>query len=384
MFSDNDRISIRQVFRLFVFDFIGGSTLVLPARLCGLAGGGGLFSIVLGGGIASLYLLYLGMVVSRIDTDFLIFMQQSLPRWLTKGILFLLLVHCILVAGYAAYIFADVMKLGLVAGEHYSLILVLLLLVAAYAVYGGVESRARVYEVLFWIIFIPLFLMLILAARDVEPENMAPFFTARLPEVGKGSMLVLFCLMPVFLALFFPAYVEKKKRGKMLSAVLAALWFALGVMAVLYVILLGNFGSASLAAMEYPAVTLMSSIELRGSFLKRFDAFMIGIWFFTLFALVNVFLFYGKVFMQKLFACRNRKSQAFSFGAVLVVVYVFAMLFGRPGNEEIFTAYMRDLAMPFVVLLPIAVLGWGKASGPKDRVPAGKVLNHGKEREKEQ
>lgn len=52
--------------------------------------------------------------------------------------------------------------------------------------------------------------------------------------------------------------------------------------------------------MKYPAITLMSSIHLRGSFLKRLDAFMIAIWFFTLFALVTVFLFYAQELVQKL------------------------------------------------------------------------------------
>lgn len=37
-----------------------------------------------------------------------------------------------------------------------------------------------------------------------------------------------------------------------------------------------------------------------GKFLKRLDAFMIAIWFFTLFALVTVFLFYAQELVQKL------------------------------------------------------------------------------------
>lgn len=85
-----------------------------------------------------------------------------------------------------------------------------------------------------------------------------------------------------------------------MHAVHAAMWFAIGVLAVLYVILLGSFGSRSLTTMKYPAITLMSSIHLRGSFLKRLDAFMIAIWFFTLFALVTVFLFYAQELVQKL------------------------------------------------------------------------------------
>ncbi len=40
----------------------------------------------------------------------------------------------------------------------------------------------------------------------------------------------------------------------------------IGVLAVLYVILLGSFGSRSLTTMKYPAITLMSSIHLREVF----------------------------------------------------------------------------------------------------------------------
>lgn len=80
-------------------------------------------------------------------------------------------------------------------------------------------------------------------------------------------------------ACIFPSYVQKAKWGKLVHAVHAAMWFAIGVLAVLYVILLGSFGSRSLTTMKYPAITLMSSIHLRGSFLKRLDAFMIAIWF---------------------------------------------------------------------------------------------------------
>ena len=49
MFSNNNRISTRQVFRLFVFEFVGESTLILPSQLAAFAGNDGLASIVLGG-----------------------------------------------------------------------------------------------------------------------------------------------------------------------------------------------------------------------------------------------------------------------------------------------------------------------------------------------
>ena len=69
MFSNNNRISTRQVFRLFVFDFIGMSTLVLPAKLAGAKGCDGVFSIVIGGILSTLYLLYLVRIMQGMDGD---------------------------------------------------------------------------------------------------------------------------------------------------------------------------------------------------------------------------------------------------------------------------------------------------------------------------
>ena len=63
MFSNNNRISTRQVFRLFVFDFVGESTLILPSQLASFAGNDGLASIVLGVIMGSLYLWYLAYVL---------------------------------------------------------------------------------------------------------------------------------------------------------------------------------------------------------------------------------------------------------------------------------------------------------------------------------
>lgn len=53
------------MFRLFVFDFVGESTLILPSQLAAFAGNDGLASIVLGGIMGSLYLWYLAYVLKR-------------------------------------------------------------------------------------------------------------------------------------------------------------------------------------------------------------------------------------------------------------------------------------------------------------------------------
>ena len=377
MFSNNNRISTRQVFRLFVFDFIGMSTLVLPAKLAGASGCDGVFAIVVGGLFASLYLWYLAWIMRRMDSDLITYVRQSLPRWGAFVMLCFFVAYCILEASYGAYIFADVMKKGLVGGESYTLLLLLILAVAAYAIQSGIESRARVYESLFWVLFVPLFLLLWIAASDVNTIYLHSFFTTPVSEVAEGGLLVFEYLMLVFLVLFFPAYVRKDAQKKMVAAVYRALWVAVLVFIVFDLILLGSFGERAMAKMRYPALTLMSNIHLRGSFLKRLDAFLLAIWFFTLFALINVFLFYAKQLIAAiggeftghgnaerqgdgLKIQKEKKAKVWSTIIAFLLVFVVAEGFCYGSFAEWFESYMTYVAMPLLILLPLIIVVWGK------------------------
>ena len=110
-------------------------------------------------------------------------------------------------------------------------------------------------------------------------------------EVLSGSYYVLFCYSMVSIVLFLKEYVAD--RRKCVGAAEKAVWFSGGVFAVLYLILIGLFGVEALAQMKFPAVTMMSRVQVTGGFLKRTDAFMFSIWFFTLYAMLNSMVFYS-------------------------------------------------------------------------------------------
>lgn len=166
---------------------------------------------------------------------------------------------------------------GLVENISFYLVLLLILLLAFYGMAGGIEGRARVYEILFWFLMIPLFLMLFAACREVKPAYWSPVFVADGKEVLSGSYYVLFCYSMVSIVLFLKEYVADRK--KCVGAAEKAVWFSGGVFAALYLILIGLFGVEALAQMKFPAVTMMSRVQVTGGFLKRTDAFMFSIWF---------------------------------------------------------------------------------------------------------
>lgn len=356
MFSENNRISGRQAARLLIYDLLGLSTLLVPTVLAKTAGRDGIFCIAIGVVGALIYRKLMSVLLDDMQEAFPLYLEKRLGTVSGKVVQAGYFLYFVLLAGYTAYLFSDVVLSSLLREESFYLVLVILLLLTAYGIWGGIEGRARIYEMLFWFIMIPLFLMLFFALDEIQVDYWCPVATTSLTGILEGSYFIFLILSLVFLILFLGEYATKKKTlhlaGK--KAVLAAG----GILAVLYLILLGIFGEKALSEMEYPAVTLMSTVKISGGFLKRTDAFMFAIWFFTLFALLNSCVFYaGHVITHMIgnvWKIERKKKEKYSAIAVLVPVCAIACCFYK--NNDCFVWYDRFLwyvGTPFLIFIPV-------------------------------
>ena len=129
---------------------------------------------------------------------------------------------------------------------------------------------------------------------------------------------------------------------------------------------------------------------------ERLDAFLLAIWFFTLFALINVFLFYaeqliaaiaglmGKIFSagtvdsteagdaetvtskkdeswQKYKMYEKSRNKVWTTVAAVIFVFVVAECFCYGSFAEWFESYTAYVAVPLLILLPLIIALWGKA-----------------------
>lgn len=371
MFSENNQISGRQVFRLLTYDFLGMGTLLLPTMLADTAGRDGIFCILAGILSTFLYLKLLRYLLKGMKTSYPDFLKQKCGKvcgYVLWGGYFL---YFILMASYTAYLFSTLMLNGLVENVSFYLVLLLILLLAFYGMAGGIEGRARVYEILFWFLMIPLFLMLFAACREVKPAYWSPVFVADGKEMLNGSYYVFFCYSMVSIVLFLKEYVAD--RRKCVGAAEKAVWFSGGVFAVLYLILIGLFGVEALAQMKFPAVTMMSRVQITGGFLKRTDAFMFSIWFFTLYAMLNSMVFYSGNLAEKVIrdcgGYLEGKKRMLPYLILLLLVYGVAVLFYR--NQQILdsvTFLLWKIGTPFVVCVPVLLCLTGERKNHKKNV----------------
>ncbi|MDE7435056.1 MAG: spore germination protein [Lachnospiraceae bacterium] len=290
MFSENQKISVRQMTRLLVYDMIGISTLMLPAFLAKLLGQDGIFALLLALLPAFLVVWFLERSVAGSWKDFGAHMRR-MPLWLRIPVLVFYICEGVLTAGYGVYLLGDLVLQHLLPDETYWLVVFILILLGGYGIWRGIEGRARVYEILFWILMAPLLLMLLLAAKDVDTWYWTPVFSHDLWSLLRGTGIVFLFYLIVIFAFFLTPYLQDSRQVG--NGCRKSLLIAAGVNGAVYLVLLGNFGTGALAEMPYAVIDLMSMVKLPGGFFERQDAFMVAIWFFTLYAFINTDMFYA-------------------------------------------------------------------------------------------
>lgn len=356
-YVQNKKISSRQTLRLYVFDLMGIATLLLPPYLAKLCGANGIYAILLGTGIGLVYLFYLGWIMKKMEMDMVSYLQNEVPGWLGKTVIGWVMLHSVFTAGFCAYVFANLMQYSLVKEISYLAILLLIVLGAVYAVSGGIESRARVYEVLFWFILIPYIAMMLAAGKDIKWAYVEPILRPQSDNLLRGMYLVFLLLSPLFFSLFLIGEKEKNYGRNIIKTIGVSVLFSGSILLGSFVLLLGNFGTNALAKLRFPVVTLMSTIQFEGNFLKRMDALMLAVWFFTLYALLNLHLHYGVQMLATLFQKRGNKRRWWQLVLPFAMVFVIAYGMHSEANfVNFFLKYYSYGAIPCMVLFPVALL----------------------------
>lgn len=301
MFSSNDKISSRQVKRLLVFDMFGVGSLLLPSQLAMSGNGIGIWSILAGMFFAGAYLWLLRTCATRTESDYLNYLKTGWGNIPARLCYVCYALISIIACAWAAKILTGLVCDSLLDSVDFGAALFVIMLLAYYGASAGIEARARVYEILFWVLVLPLAMMLLLCVRQVQVIQWFPLFGDQDAISWSwffiGTWRCFAAFLPLTFVLFLLPHVQDKKKSQR-AAGWAVLFNGLALVLV-YLVLLGIFGSGALAKEQYPVITLMGMVKIPGEFLKRLDAVMVGGWFFTLYALIGSALFYSVVIARR-------------------------------------------------------------------------------------
>lgn len=369
MISDNLKISQRQFGRMVILDWLAKAALLLPGFAAKESGRSFVLSMALGGVLALAYAWLVGRLARCMEQGFTDYVEERLGTGCAWILTLIYFCYAFLNTVFLLRLFGIVAVTFILPESSQEVLMAVVLLGGVYIVSGGLEVRARVSEVLFNVVLYPLLLLLLCAAFSTNSGYLTPGRAELSLETAKHGMqvFIVFGGMGIFLFLV-PSINRKERMGRTLMRAAAVT----GVSAIaLLLAAIGAFGEAGMRAFAWPAITLMSSAEIPGGFLQRWDVIFTALLLASFFAAVSAGLFY----MRKLAAGLFYRKHPVPGPLAALLAYAAALWCGSYGTAaRVYTVINGYLCVPLMVLFTLLLavvecadkkLGHAK----KDKIP---------------
>lgn len=363
MFSENNKISLRQLKRLMVLELFSVSGIIVPRIAAVASGRDGAISIIIATLYAFLYAFIIILLTRGMKGDYFHYAKNQVGSILTIVIGLLYMLKFFLCSVFAARLFSEVIKETLLEDTDNRIIILLLILMAAYGASKGLEVRARIAEILYFIVVIPFFIFLILGLYKVDYTNLMPILTEKTGTILYGGYEVFLTFSVIELLLFvvpFIKYTQKdKKEGKKLSSYVGSALAIVGILNLLFFIVsLGILGEKGTKQTLWSMVYMIQVVKFPGGFIQRQDAIILSIWMLSIFILLSGFLFYIGVIGKRIFRVPSGNYLLIPF-----IIFIFGAAATEVNTDEFydyFSFYMKFIGIPQSIIIPAFLVFVGK------------------------
>lgn len=341
MFSDNGRISQKQLGRQTVLTFLGVMMMLAPANVL-MRDRNGVISCLLGTAAIFIYLFFIARLAGAYRNP-----EKTLGKVGSKIAALIFLVYLILTGGYLVRTLGFVVQEYLLTSVHIWLIMGLIVLASACGTGWNLQRRARIAEKSYPIIIGGFILLLVMAAFQVPEAPKAGDQILSVNSVAQGSYQYFAAFAAVAVIPFILDQVERSAgAGKRLMKNIGSV--ALFTIAGLLV-LQAAFGAKGVAFRKIPILDLMSGVVLPGKFLERFDVIWMSLLIFCFLFSVGSTMFYSNYILEKVNLKKYRVAVTIAVFAVACAEYNGASI------QEVYGAISLYVYTPLLLVLTLCM-----------------------------
>lgn len=229
----------------------------------------------------------------------------------------LLVFFFVAIAGFEIRSLAEVTLFFLLEGTPIWAVVLPFIWVGAYLVTGGINSIARVFQIVFPITILVLLISFIVSLRIFDINNLRPVLGEGIMPVFKGlksSVLVYSGCEVVFTLV---AFMQSPKQAA--KAMVSGIAIPFGLYFLTVVVVTGGLSVDSVISSTWPTLDLVRSFEITGFFIERLEFPLMVIWLMQMFCNFCSFFFQASLGVSQVF---NLSLQPVSYALVPAIFLV--------------------------------------------------------------
>lgn len=339
MFSNNGKISNHQTVRLLILDIFTGACLFLPMALPKVAGYGGWAALV--GGILFTWLngIFLTKCMKNVQGAYVDTFGNGL---IGAGMRWLYGIRCFAVYVFLMGMLSSVLNETFLYSMPKWLILAGMTVVVVYGAVQGIEVRARLSEIFFYVILIPIITIGLFSLPEAEWGQLAIMSDVAFEKMVQGGMVTWVLMAPTEWILYI---VVDHSQGNTRRIFRWVFRIGGGLILLIYLLCVVVLGTHGMSGERWPTVILMQIVKIPGGFLSRQDGLMLSFWIFAMFISLSGALSHA----SSLWSLKKRQSNLWK--SLLLAIVGSTLAYFTAMNRWALNIYFYFMIISGVLLL---------------------------------
>lgn len=362
----DDKITTTQASIFLTDTVLGAGILTLPRNVTEtVKTPDGWITVLLGGVIIVLVILVMVKLSQQFPNHTIYQYSKRIVGAIPASALCLLLIlYFIIIAGFEIRVLAEVTLFFLLEGTPIWAIVIPFIWIGTYLVFGGINSIARVFQIIFPISILIVVLSYSLSMKLFDINHLRPVFSEGVLPVIQGlkSTVLVFAGCEVVMTLV--AHMQHPERA------VKAMMAGIGIPLVLYlftvVMVIGGMSTDSVLRSTWPTIDLLRSFEVAGLFFERFEFPFLVIWIMQMFCNFTSSYFNASLGISQVFRI---KIHPVIFG-LIPVIFITAIVPKRMNDVFGLGSSIGMMGIILFVLLPVmlSIVFMIRKKGLKHRV----------------
>lgn len=354
----NDKKFVRNygLFASIVVTVIGVGVFSYPSSIANTVGTDGWIVTLAAGVLVFLlmYLIYLTVKKNEYET-FYIMLENNLGKVLGKLFGFILCVYFIVSVAFGLRIFAEVIKMVLLQKTPTEFILIVMIFTGLYLVRAELSALVKFNEITFFIMFIPIIIVLLLSTRGGDITNVLPVFQQKPVEYLRALGTSAYAFGGFEIAYLVLPFMKNDEKKGIPKTFLKAVIFVTLFYTIVTILCLMFFTKEHVKVLLWPTITLIRAIVIPGAFVERWEGVVMTFWvlfYFTTF--INIYYFSADI-IKDAFKLHDIKISSIILTPIIYLVALYpeniAEVYDYSGKIVPLLSIFSFIILPLVLLL---------------------------------